>query len=72
MVTDELVKAKSECYHSKLSEADNHKNVYSIANGLLLGPTMQKFPPNGFSYANDIAVHGLQTKQYGVITSNDR
>ena len=25
-----------------------------------------------FSYVNDIAVHGLQTKQYGIITPNDQ
>ena len=38
VVLDKLVKAKSEHYHNKLSEADNHKDVYSIANSLLFGP----------------------------------
>ena len=42
VVRDELVKTKSEHYHNKLSEADNHKDVYSIANSLLLGPKVQK------------------------------
>ena len=44
VVSDELVKAKSEHYHNKLSEADNHKDVYSIANSLLFGPKVQKLP----------------------------
>ena len=44
VVRDELVKAKSEHYHNKLSEADNHKDVYSIANSLLFGPKVQKLP----------------------------
>ena len=44
VVRDKLVKAKSEHYHNKLSEADNHKDVYSIANSLLFGPKVQKLP----------------------------
>ena len=44
MVRDELVKAKSEHYHNKLSKADNHKDVYSIANNSLFGPRVQKLP----------------------------
>ena len=44
VVRDELVKTKSDHYHSKLSEADSHKDVYSIANSLLFGPKMQKLP----------------------------
>ena len=28
MINDELVETKSEHYHNKLSETDNHKNVY--------------------------------------------
>ena len=44
MVRDKLVKAKSEHYHNKSSEADNHKDVYSIANSLLLGPKVPKLP----------------------------
>ena len=44
VVRDELVKAKSEHCHNKLSEADNHKDVYSIANSLLFGPKVQKLP----------------------------
>ena len=42
VVRDELVKAKSEHYHNKLSEADKHKNVYLIS--LLFGPKVQKLP----------------------------
>ena len=44
VVRDELVKAKSEHYHNKLSEADNRKDVHSIANSLLFGPKVQKLP----------------------------
>ena len=32
VVRNELVEAKSEHYHNKLSEDDNHNDVYSIAN----------------------------------------
>ena len=39
-----MVKARSEHYHSKLSEAENHKDVYSIANSLSFGPKVQKLP----------------------------
>ena len=42
MVWDELARAKSEYYHNKLSEADNHKDVYSIAYDLMFCPTVQK------------------------------
>ena len=35
---------RPEHYHNKLSEADNHKDVYSIANSLLFGPKVQKLP----------------------------
>ena len=45
VVRDELVKAKSEHYHNKLSEADNHKDVYLITNSLLFGPKSKNFPP---------------------------
>ena len=44
VVRDELVKAKSEHYQNKLSEADNHTDVYSIANSLLFGPKVQTLP----------------------------
>ena len=44
VVWDELVKAKSEHYHNKLSETENHKDVYLIANSLLFGPKVQKLP----------------------------
>ena len=44
VIRDELVKAKSEHYHNKLSEADNHEDVYWIANRLLFGPKVQKLP----------------------------
>ena len=44
VVRDKLVKANSEHYHNKLSEADNHKEVNSIANSLLFGPKVQKLP----------------------------
>ena len=38
---------RPEHYHNKLSEADNHKDVYSIANSLLFGPKVQKLPTHG-------------------------
>ena len=44
VVRDELVKAKSEHYNNKLADADNHKDVYSIANSLLFGPKVQTHP----------------------------
>ena len=44
VVRDELVKAKSEHYDNKLTEADNHEDVYWIANSLLFGPKVQKLP----------------------------
>ena len=44
VVGDELGKAKSEHCHNKLSEADNHKDVYLIANSLLFGPKVQNLP----------------------------
>ena len=50
MVRDELVKAKSEHYHNKLSEADNHKDVYSIAHSLLFGPKVQILPTQFADY----------------------
>ena len=46
VVRDELMVAKSEHYHNKLSGADNHKDVYSIAKSLLFGPKVQKLPIN--------------------------
>ena len=44
VVKDKMVKAKSENCHNILSEADNHKNVYSTASSLLFGPKVQNFP----------------------------
>ena len=44
VVRDELVEAKTEHYHNQLSEADNHKDVYLIANSLLFSPKVQKLP----------------------------
>ena len=38
-ISDELVKDKSECYQSTLSEVDSQTDVYSIANSLLVGRT---------------------------------
>ena len=44
VVGDELGKAKSEHWHNKLSEADNHNDIYLIANSLLFGPKVQNLP----------------------------
>ena len=39
----ERLKTKSEYYHNRLSEAANHKDVYSIAIGLLFGRTVRQY-----------------------------
>ena len=59
------------------------KSVFRSAPGITTWPNILHpvYNPAGcnsavismeFSYANDIAIHGLQTKQYGIITPHDQ